>query len=141
MAMKRKRGCNVVITDCTNTAVAGSRDKRSCTAMAEGNIHKLFQLQRSPRSSSSCPSQQPSSTIGEGGVNAECVKCTLNKTFKARPEILQKRQEIIHAYMERHSPFHLQKAMALNIFSISVSEGKKITNVCISCCKVHRFQF
>lgn len=63
------------------------------------------------------------------GVSAVCAT-PLDQALKDRPEILQMGQHAIHSYIERNSPFHVQKATAMNIFSISVSEGGRIMDAC-----------
>ena len=48
---------------------------------------------------------------------------TIKTLFKNRPNIIIQGQSIIQAYMERNTTFQMQKAIALNIFSVALLEG------------------
>ena len=55
---------------------------------------------------------------------------TLGKILKRRPELLCEGQNVLGKYIERNTTYTIQKAMALNIFSVAVSEGHGILSAC-----------
>ena len=130
-SMKRKisKGCNAVISDTTNII---DSCRRSHTVKAGENIHKFFN-KKSPRGvnvsslhSVESASMQSCTARSRDGDS----RCTVKQALKARPEILELGRQIIQTFIERNSPFHLQEAITLNIFSVAVSDGSGIIDAC-----------
>ncbi len=116
---RRKRDCTALISDCTNILEAAS--KRNCAVIAKENIKKSSQ-RKLPRGVNQCDHHSTPATRNcrpTASASAR-AKCTLSQILKDRPEILEHGQQIIHTYIERNSALVVQKAVALNIFSISV---------------------
>lgn len=55
---------------------------------------------------------------------------SLYKLLKSRPEVLTQGMECIHQYIERNSTFVMQKAIALHILAVCLSNGGGVLDAC-----------
>lgn len=125
--MHRKRGLAAFLTDVTNTPSTPTR-KRPCAKLAITKIRttKKFsprgrhvRIRKSPRNQQPPKSHQPETSVD-----------TLCQLLKKRPQVLEQGMTRICTYIERNTPFVMQKAIALSIFAKFVSSGKGIVESC-----------
>ena len=133
MASIRKRG---LLADCTNDPIANNR---SCAVKARE--HQEVRQEDGPQwceyaslsvlhQSTAEAGENASTRMGLRGDRDHSITFNLKRFLATRPEVLQLGQPKLHAYIERNCAFTVQKALALNIFSISVAEGGGILEAC-----------
>lgn len=121
MASKRQRSDGVVIAESSNIVEDA---KRICATRASENIQEFNK--RRPRGRG----KHASSTL-EG--------CSLSQALKSRPGMLEKGQQILQSYVDVNTTFVVQKAMALNIFAVSMREGSGVLDACTEAAKFTGF--
>jgi hypothetical protein len=128
MTSSRKRGIQSVILDEINLNLFEPAKKRGSAVKASESIKNQTKsmaprgLSKLPARSDSTPTMQDPSTPSDS--------LTLSKTLKSRPEVLCEGQKSLSKYIERNTMHTMQKAIALNIFAVSVSEGHPILDAC-----------
>jgi hypothetical protein len=72
-------------------------------------------------------------------LDSEKSRASRLDVLKSRPEIIHCGKDIISKYIERNITFTEQKAIALNIFAVAVSEGYWVIDACTMAAKVTGF--
>ena len=146
MAYSKKRGIKALLSDTSNipevaskrTCAAVRAPKRKCAAIAKESIQKQTR-KAAPRGRHvqklATSTALPDTTLEPENPTLEPENPTLHQVslsnmLKSRPEILHHGKDIISKYIERNITFTEQKAMALNIFAVAVSEGDGVLDAC-----------
>ena len=124
MSISRKRDIRAVLADATNLLVTS---KRSCAVVASKTI-KSLSVRGAPRGIHT--SKHVCTDFHTSGTESVASSPGLSQLIRSRPNVIQEGQGIIKAYIERNSTFTIQKAVALNIFSVSVLDGSRILEAC-----------
>ena len=138
----RKRGITALLSDTPSFEAHSERG----SALVAREFIKSISARKAPRGISSHAVAVPSASATLAQTRAcyrrkadVCDPDTLQHIIKSRPEVLERGQDIIYKYIERSGRFTLQKAMALNIFSVSVMEGSGIIQACNLASKITGF--
>jgi len=111
----------VILGDSTN--ILGDHTKRTCATTAGKRI-ETFNTKQATRGRHAAVNDEASS---------------LHQALKSRPQILQTGQKILQTYVDTHTTFTTQKALALNIFAIAMNDGDGILEACILASKFTGF--
>ena len=111
---RRKRGCVAILGESTN--ILGDA-KRKCATRAGERIEKLSKKQATR-------GRHAADSVWKDEANS------LHQALKSRPQILQKGHQILQTYVDGHTTFTTQKALALNIFIIAMKDGDGILQAC-----------
>ena len=139
--MSRKRGIKALLHDSTNLPVCEGSSRRSCAAGANSLAPRPSKQQHSSEHTQRLCAGIASQNIATlsarkapRGVSAQPEQAqppgSLKQVLKSRPEILRHAHDKIGGYIARNTTFKLQKAMALNVFSVAMSEGSGILEAC-----------
>ena len=136
MALKRKRSIGI-LTDITN-ATPIITTKRFCAEKANSQISAMVTQNSRPRT------QKPEATIDNSTASMHtCMEddpATLYQMIKTRPHVLKQGMESIKQYLERNTKFAIQKAIALHVFAVAVSDGSGIIESCKQASRITGYQ-